>query len=172
MNQPSASWEDSVYDLLRQKGVTQFAYVPDNGLKRFIERARADNEAEAISLTNESEGVGVAVGADLGGERAVLMVQSSGVGNLVNYLSLLSLGHFPLLMLVSMRGDFGEGNPWQFTMGQAVEPILNAMGVATIKADDPDKVVKTINFAINQAFRANKPTAVLLTQMLRGRKIG
>ena len=171
MTQTQTSWEDSVYDTLRRNGVTQFAYVPDNGLKRFIERALADNEAHAVSLTNESEGVGVVVGADLGGSRGVLMVQSSGVGNLVNYLSVVALGHFPLLMLVSMRGDFGEGNPWQFPMGQAVEPVLNAMGVATIRVDDPGAVLKAVEFAISQAFRGGKPTAVLLTQMLRGRKI-
>ena len=48
-------------------------------------------------------------------------------------------GRFPMLMLVSMRGDFGEGNPWQFPMGQAVEPVLEAMGVIVIRIETPDE---------------------------------
>ncbi len=63
-------------------------------------------------------------GADLGGARGVLLMQSSGVGNCINMLSLINAGRFPFLTLVSMRGDFGEGNPWQYTMGQAVAPVF------------------------------------------------
>ncbi len=167
----AATWSDEVYDLLRKNGVTQFAYVPDGGHKRMIARVIADNAAEAISLTNESEGPGVMIGADLGGARGVVLVQSSGVGNLINNLSIITLGRFPFLMLVSMRGDFGEGNPWQFPMGQAVEPVLHAMGISTVRIDHAEDAVRTVDFAISQAFRGRKPTAVLLSQMLTGRKL-
>lgn len=167
----SATWQDEVYDLLRQHNITQFAYVPDGGHKRMIARALSDNEAEAISLTNESEGPGIMIGADLGGSRGVVLVQSSGVGNLINNLSIITLGRFPFLMLVSMRGDFGEGNPWQFPMGQAVEPVLQAMGISTVRIDHPQDAVRIVDFAISQAFRGRKPTAVLLSQMLIGRKL-
>ncbi len=167
----SATWQDEVYDLLRRSGVTQFAYVPDGGHKRMIARALADNEAEAVSLTNESEAPGILIGADLGGARAVALVQSSGVGNMINNLSLITLGRFPFLMLVSMRGDFGEGNPWQFPMGQAVEPVLQAMGVSTVRIDRAEDAARIVDFAISQAFRGRKPTAVLLSQMLIGRKL-
>ena len=167
----SATWQDEVYDLLRQHNVTQFAYVPDGGHKRMIARALADNAAEAISLTNESEGPGVMIGADLGGARGVVLVQSSGVGNLINNLSIITLGRFPFLMLVSMRGDFGEGNPWQFPMGQAVEPVVQAMGISTVRIDRAEDALRIVDFAISQAFRGRKPTAVLLSQMLTGRKL-
>ena len=50
-----------------------------------------------------------------------------GEASLNRYLA--EIRKFPLLTLVSMRGEFGEGNPWQFPMGQAVEPVLKAMGV-------------------------------------------
>mgnify|MGYP003704562185 CR=1 FL=1 len=78
--------------------------------------------------TTTLAGVALAAGADLGGQRAVLLMQSSGVGNCINLLSLIVGCRFPLLTIVSMLGDFGEGNPWQFAMGQAVEPVLKAMG--------------------------------------------
>ena len=79
-------------------------------------------------------------GADLGGARGVLLMQSSGVGNCINMLSLTSGGRFPFLTLISMRGDFGEGNPWQYPMGKATQPVLEAMGVTCLRSESPDDV--------------------------------
>ena len=104
----ASNWPDQLYDLLRSANVTQFAYVPDAGHKVLINRSLADPDAHSVPLTTEEEGVALAAGADLGGERAVLLMQSSGVGNCINLLSLINGCRFPLLTLVSMRGDFGE----------------------------------------------------------------
>ena len=109
-------------------------------------------------------------GADLGGQRAVLLMQSSGVGNTINMLSLTQGGRFPFLTLVSMRGEFGEGNPWQFAMGQAVEPVLKAMGVIVLRAEQPADVIPCVNAAITMAFQSGYQVAVLLTQRLIGAK--
>src|ERR1700731_2290495 len=128
-----ANWQDDVFDLLRRHNVTQFAYVPDAGHKILINRALADPGVHAVALTTEEEGVALLAGADLGGERGVLLMQSSGVGNCINMLSLVSGGRFPFLTLVSMRGDFGEANAWQYPMGQAVETVLKAMGVICLR---------------------------------------
>src|SRR3954471_21936651 len=106
------NWPEALYELLRDNGVTQFAYVPDAGHKALIDRSLADPDVHSIPLTTEEEGVALCAGADLGGVRAVLLMQSSGVGNTINMLSLTNGGRFPLLTLVSMRGEFGEGNPW------------------------------------------------------------
>jgi sulfopyruvate decarboxylase alpha subunit len=163
-------WQDELYELLRQSGVTQFSYVPDAGHRILIDRSLADPKAHAIALTTEEEGVALAAGADLGGARSVLLMQSSGVGNCINMLSLMKGGRFPLLTLVSMRGDFGEGNPWQFPMGQAVEPVLEAMGVICMRVDYPDEVVPTVKAALTMVFQSGYAVAVLLTQKLIGAK--
>ena len=105
-------WQDDLYDLLRRNNVTQFAYVPDAGHRILIDRSLADPEVHSVALTSEEEGVAMLAGADLGGARGVLLMQSSGTGNCVNMLSLIKGGPFPFLTLVSMRGDFGEANPW------------------------------------------------------------
>src|ERR1044071_815722 len=117
-------WQDELYELLRHHHITQFAYVPDAGHSILIDRSLADPDAHSIALTTEEEGVALLAGADLGGARGVLLMQSSGVGNCINMLSLTKGGRFPFLTLVSMRGDFGEGNPWQYGMGQAVQATL------------------------------------------------
>src|ERR1043165_2178517 len=128
-------WQDDLYYLLRRNNITQFAYVPDAGHSILIDRSLADPGVHSIALTTEEEGVALCAGADLGGARAVLLMQSSGVGNCINMLSLIKGGRFPFLTLVSMRGDFGEGNPWQYAMGQAVTPTLEAMDVIVMRAD-------------------------------------
>jgi sulfopyruvate decarboxylase TPP-binding subunit len=131
----TAAWQHELYDLLRRNGITQFCYVPDAGHAILIDRSLADPDAHSIALTTEEEGVALCAGADLGGERAVLLMQSSGVGNCINMLSLIKGGHFPFLTLVSMRGDFGEGNPWQYAMGQATPAVLEAMGVIVLRVE-------------------------------------
>jgi sulfopyruvate decarboxylase TPP-binding subunit len=163
-------WQDQLYDLLRRHDVTQFAYVPDAGHRILIDRSLADPGAQSVALTTEEEGVALLAGADLGGGRGVLLMQSSGVGNCVNMLSLIKGGRFPLLTRVSMRGDFGEGNPWQFPMGQAVEPVLQAMGVIVLRAETPDEVIPTVEAALTMVFQSGNAVAVLLTQKLLGAK--
>jgi sulfopyruvate decarboxylase alpha subunit len=166
----SVRWEDELYDLLRRNNVTQFAYVPDAGHRSLIDRSRADPGVHSVALTTEEEGVALLAGADLGGARAVLLMQSSGAGNCINMLSLIKGGHFPFLTLLSMRGDFGEGNPWQYPMGQAVEPVLSAMGVICLRIERPEEVIPTVSAALTMVFQGGNAVAVLLTQKLLGAK--
>jgi sulfopyruvate decarboxylase alpha subunit len=166
----TARWQDEVYELLRQNKVTQFAYVPDAGHRILIDRSLADTEVDSVALTTEEEGVALLAGADLGGARGVLLLQSSGVGNCINMLSLASGGRFPFLALVSMRGDFGEGNPWQYPMGRATQPVLGAMGVICLRADDPKEAVRAVAAALTMVYQAGHAVAVLFTQKLLGAK--
>jgi sulfopyruvate decarboxylase alpha subunit len=163
-------WQHDLYDLLRRHDITQFCYVPDAGHSILIDRSLADPDVRSIPLTTEEEGVALIAGADLGGARAVLLMQSSGVGNCINMLSLIQGGRFPFLTLVSMRGDFGEGNPWQFAMGQATQPVLEAMDVICLRAERPEDVIPTVTAALTMVFKSGKAVAVLLTQRLIGAK--
>jgi sulfopyruvate decarboxylase alpha subunit len=165
-----AGWQHDLYDLLRRHGITQFAYVPDAGHSILIDRSLADPDVHSIALTTEEEGVALIAGADLGGARGVLLMQSSGVGNCINMLSLIKGARFPFLTLVSMRGDFGEGNPWQFPMGQATQPVLEAMDVICLRAERPEDVIPTVSAALTMVFKSGKAVAVLLTQRLIGAK--
>jgi sulfopyruvate decarboxylase TPP-binding subunit len=109
-------------------------------------------------------------GAHLGNARGVLLMQSSGVGNCVNFFSMIKGGGFPFLTLVSMRGDFGEGNPWQVPMGQATQAVLEAMGIICLRVDSAAEVVPTTTAGLTMAFTSGAAVAVLLTQKLIGAK--
>ncbi|HAA91696.1 MAG: phosphonopyruvate decarboxylase [Rhodospirillaceae bacterium] len=171
MARKKKAWQDQLYDLLKKDiGVTQFSYVPDAGHRILIDRSLGDPDVHSIPLSTEEEGVAMAAGAWLGGEKSVVLVQSSGVGNCVNFFSLNINARIPLLMLVSMRGDFGEANPWQVPMGQAVQPVCEACGLKVLRCDYPDEVNDTVQAASAMAFRSLQPMAVLFTQKLLGAK--
>lgn len=165
-----AVWTDDIYRILREWDVTQFSYVPDAGHRVLIDRSLEDPEVHSVPLTTEEEGVAMLAGAHLGGARGVVMMQSSGLGNCVNMFSLVKNGQFPMLLLLSMRGDFGEGNPWQMPMGQAAQPILEACGFICMRAEEPEAVASTVEAACTMTFQSGQAVAVLLTQKLLGAK--
>ena len=163
-------WSKQIFNQLVEAGISLFAYIPDFGNDCIIKLAEEHNETRAILLTSEEEGVGICAGADLVGRRAVLCMQSSGVGNCPNFLSLIKGGGFPIFLLVTMRGDYGEQNPWQYPMGQAVEPVLKAMGVQTIKVEREDELEAATAAAVSAAFKGNQGVALILSQKFLGMK--
>lgn len=164
-------WKKEVFDVLKQGGVRQIAYVPDAGHSDALRAARADPDVRDIVLTTEEEGVGVVAGAWLGGQRAALLMQSSGVGNCVNLFSLLESCRFPFLTLVTMRGEYAEFNPWQSPMGRRTQAVLELMGIRVYRADRADEVAEIVGAALDSAFLAGEQVAVLLGQSLIGRKV-
>ena len=165
-----AAWPTEIYRVLKQAHVSQASYVPDAGHTQLIELLHADPEIQTTVLTMEEEGIAVAAGAWLGGQRAVLLLQSSGVGNCVNMLSLMSNCRFPLLMLITMRGEWAEFNPWQVPMGRGTQPALEAVGVRVLRADTAEDLVDTVESAAALAFNADQQIAVLIGQRLLGKK--
>lgn len=166
----SPDWRHRVLPALKEQDVRHVAYVPDAGHSVAISAAVEDPDIAATVLTTEEEGIGLLAGAWLGGERGALLLQSSGVGNCINTLGLTAFGGFPLLMLVTMRGDWAEFNRWQNRMGQAVEQSLNLMGVMTWRADRPEDVEPLVYGAAKMAFDGDAACAVLLGQRLIGEK--
>jgi sulfopyruvate decarboxylase TPP-binding subunit len=163
-------WQDGIFDALKAARVRQVAYVPDAGHARLIRRAIDDPGIEDVVLTTEEEGVALACGAWLGGERAVLLMQSSGVGNCVNMFSLLEAAAFPFFSLVTMRGEHAEFNPWQGPMGKRTQAALELMGIHVLRAERAADVVETVRAGLDAAFEAGDRVAVLLAQRLVGRK--
>jgi sulfopyruvate decarboxylase alpha subunit len=166
----SRDWPKELYDVLKAADVRHMSYVPDAGHTRLIELLHADPEVTCNVLTTEEESVALATGAWLGGQRSVALMQSSGVGNCINMLSLATISRTPLLMLVTMRGEWAEFNPWQMPMSRATEPSLNAIGVRTIRADTPDDLIEIVGSAAALAYEADQQIAVLLSQRLLGKK--
>lgn len=169
-NTNTSGWQEGVFQILKRGGVRQVAYVPDAGHAHLIRRSVEDPEIEDVPLTTEEEGVAVCSGAWLGGSRAVLLMQSSGVGNCVNMFSLLQAADFPFFALVTMRGEYAEFNPWQGPMGKATPAVLELMGIHVMRASTPESVEEIVSAGFDAAFGAGEKVAVLLGQNVIGRK--
>jgi len=167
---PHAEWSSAMFDIFRDAGVKLFSHVPDAGNDRLIALAEAHNDTRAVLLTTEEEGVAICAGADLVGERAVLCMQSSGLGNCPNFLSLAKGARFPLLMMITMRGDYGEQNPWQYPMGEAVAPLLQTMGVLIFKVEERGDLEKATTAALNASGNGAQAAAIVLSQKFLGAK--
>lgn len=166
----AADWPAGIHQVLRDAQVRQVAYVPDAGHTRLIDLCHADTAMRATVLTTEEEGVALMAGAWLGGQRGVLLMQSSGVGNCINMLSLVKSCRLPLVMLVTMRGEWGEFNPWQVPMGQTTQASLDLAGVITYRAEEPGTVPEMVEAALHFAYDSEVAVAVLLSQRMLGRK--
>ena len=170
MSATETDWPDALFAALAEADVRTVAYVPDAGHARVIALAHASERITTVPLTTEEEGIGYLAGAWLGGMRGVLLMQSSGVGNCMNTLALAAQARFPLLMLVTMRGEWAELNPWQNPAGAAVEDGLKLMGVRTWRAERAEDVEPLVGGALAMAFAGDMSCAVLLGQRLIGAK--
>ena len=163
-------WPEEIHRELRAAGVRLVGYVPDAGHKRLIELCRADRAMRAVVLSTEEDGIGLAAGAWLGGEKSVLLMQSSGVGNTINVLGLLKTCRFPLPILVTMRGQAGEFNSWQVPMGQATPAVFEAMGVEVSQALDASEIAPRVKACLEKAYGEERGAAVLIAQKVIGIK--
>ena len=167
---PASAWQDAVLPTLKNSDVRHIAYVPDAGHSSAIRAAEADPDIHATVLTTEEEGIGYLAGAWLGGERGAMLLQSSGVGNCINALSVVRTCRMPLLMIVTMRGEWREFNPWQLPMGQGAAAHLEQSGVIVKRVEDGDAAGEMVAGAAALAFETMSAVAVLIAQHIIGIK--
>ena len=165
-----AEWPEQLYRVLKAAQVRQVSYVPDAGHSALIRLFAADRQVVSNVLTTEEEGIAIATGAWLGGSRSLLLLQSSGVGNCVNTLTLAANCRFPLLMLITMRGEEGETNPWQIPMGQTTPETLKLCGVRIFRLERAADAFSRASAAARLAFDRNTAAAVTISQRMIGIK--
>ncbi|MGH8726365.1 MAG: phosphonopyruvate decarboxylase, partial [Burkholderiales bacterium] len=84
----------------------------------------------------------------------------------VNALGMVQVCRFPLVMIVTMRGEQGEFNPWQVPMGRSTPQVLEAMGVSVRRASSAKEVAPLVA----EAFKREQAVAVLVSQGVIGIK--
>ncbi len=170
MASESHHWSDDVLREMKARDIATVCTIPDGGLTQLLNKVKADAGLRLVTLTTEEEGIGIATGCWLGGKRAMLAMQSSGVGNCINALGLPTAFRAPCLMLVTMRGQWGEFNPWQVPMGTGTRPVLETMGVRCFPVEKPGEIGETFAAAADIAFNGRISAAVLISQRVIGAK--
>ncbi|SDE93684.1 Sulfopyruvate decarboxylase, TPP-binding subunit (coenzyme M biosynthesis) [Variovorax sp. CF079] len=170
VDQTVRPWQKDIHAAFKAADVRHISYVPDGGHRGLINLCAQDPEIGTTVLVTEEEGVALSTGLWLGQTKSALLMQSSGVGNCLNLFTLAENCRIPLVLLVTMRGEFAEYIPWQIPMGKRAGAALELMGFDVYRAEAADSVGEICAGAIDQAFFSKRCVAVLLSQRLIGRK--
>jgi sulfopyruvate decarboxylase alpha subunit len=170
MTTKTRHWSQDVFSEMKARDIRTVCTIPDGGLTQLLNTIVADKDMRLVTLSTEEEGIGVATGQWLGGKRAMIAMQSSGVGNCINALGIPVTMRAPCLMLVTMRGQWGEFNPWQVPMGQATRTVMEAVGVRCFPVENAADIGETFAAAADIAFNSRLSAAVLVSQRIIGAK--
>ncbi len=148
---------------LKAVGVKMIVHLPDSWLGDVADIAAADSEVRYVPVANESDGAAICGGAWLGGMKAAMVMENSGllVSTYVLTRFHLTFG-VPTLLVVSYRGDFGDGNWWGSSVGRVTEPVLSSLGIGYEVARSRDEITPAIARADRSGTASLAPTAVLL----------
>jgi sulfopyruvate decarboxylase subunit alpha len=152
-----------IHDAMRQAGVDFVASLPENNLEPLIGLFREQTDVVHVPLAREEEGIGVCVGAYLGGKVPAMIMMDAGLLACSNALTVLAgQAGIPMLLLVGYSGGLGERYFMHTPLGRVVEPALGALGIVYTVADRADDVADKIARANTLAYSSKRPVAVLL----------
>ena len=152
--------EELVVTILQSNRIDVAATLPCDRMKRLL--PLIDRNFTTVMLTREENGIGICAGYYLGGKRPVMVIQSTGMGNMLNALLSLNMTyHIPLPILASWRGIYKETIPAQIPLGQALPGILKASGIHFTTIDSYSKL-DALNHVITDAFEHQRPHVALM----------
>ena len=163
--QISTNVDQKLVAILLQQRIETVLSLPCNMLAGIL-REIACYPLKHIQVCREEEGVGIAAGAALAGQRPLLLIQNSGLGNSINALmSLTSLYKLPLFILMSHRGGRGEKITAQMPMGKAAPRLLETLGIPYLTISATQDFPK-FGLFIGETFRKNEIHAAFLAREL------
>ena len=153
--------EERVLEIMHDLGIDVVLTLPCDRIKALI--SMAESEFFAIPLTREENGIGICAGAYLAGARPLMMIQSTGIGNMINAIaSLNQVYDLPLPIIASWRGVYKEGIAAQVPFGKHLPGILEGAGIEYTIIEDAIDVDKVID-VIRDAFENERPHVALMS---------
>lgn len=149
----------------RARDFSFYAGVPCSYLTPFIDCVIGDRSLQYVSSANEGDAVATAAGAQLGGRRAVVMMQNSGLGNAVSPLASLTwVFRIPVLLIVTLRGDREvPDEPQHLLMGAITTRVLEDLEIPFAPfPDQPEQIAPALERACAHLEREERPFALLL----------
>ena len=151
----------SFCETAKMAGFSLYTGVPCSYVKPFINYVIDAPDLSYVGAANEGDAVAIAAGAQLGGRRAIVMMQNSGLGNAVSPLtSLNAIFKIPSLLIVTLRGEPGgpHDEPQHELMGKITTQMLETMGVAwEFFPTEESQVAGAIERAIGHMTKTNLP---------------
>lgn len=155
--------DEKIIAILKENKVKQVITVPCKFFATLLEKMKEEPSIRLIWPAREEEGLGISAGSYLGGARSILMIQNSGLGNMVNAIkSLNEYYDIPFFAIVSHRGGDSEKIEAQKPVGRITTELLNLLGIRHETLSVPGDVDK-IGAALKEFF-TKKENRVLLLQ--------
>jgi sulfopyruvate decarboxylase subunit beta len=153
--------EDTCIRLLLDQGINLAVSLPCDKAKDLF--ALLPSSLETVELLREEDGVGVCAGAYLAGRTPAMVIQSSGLGNMLNALLSLSRTYdLPLPVIASWRGVYKETIPAQVPFNAALPGILKAADIPFVIINQSHELDR-ISEMIDTAFRCHTPAIALVS---------
>ncbi|MDH4184391.1 MAG: sulfopyruvate decarboxylase subunit alpha [Nitrospinota bacterium] len=131
--------EERTIQALKNAGATVAAVLPCDKNKNLYQAMFS--HFKCVEISREEEGVGICAGAALAGARPLMLIQNSGLGNMINAMASLTRHYaFPLPMLMSWRGMASEIIEAQRWMGRYVPRIMDAMDIPYHQINSADEI--------------------------------
>lgn len=148
---------------LKGAGINFGVYLPETWLKEVNALLTKDPQIKYVGVTREEEGVGVAAGASLGGKRAALIVDVTGLGNSITaLLGIHRAQRIPLLILASHRGSIGEREAFLPEGWAWAGALLQDLRIPYSVLTDVQAATRVIRDSQKTAEAQRAPVAVLL----------
>ncbi|KAF5413254.1 MAG: Sulfopyruvate decarboxylase [Candidatus Methanocomedens sp.] len=152
--------EEQVVEILKTHRIDLAATLPCDRMKCLL--PLIETNFKTVQLTREENGVGICAGHYMGGGRPVMVIQSTGLGNMFNaLLSLNATYGIPLPIITSWRGVYKEGISAQVPLGVGLPGMLEAANIKCTIIDTPSRL-GLLDAVINDAFENQRPHVALI----------
>jgi len=165
------NWAEALVRHFKESNVSLMVYVPDSSVDQCAQLMRKDPFFHVVSAAREEEAIGIAAGAYVSGRNASVFMQSSGFGNSINAVAGLAIpSRIPIPVFINLRGEHGEFNIAQVTMGRSTRPILDVLGIPHYTLDSEERLEEKIKGALKLCYASREPLALCMTPLLHGGK--
>ena len=151
------------FDALFESGIDFVACLPDSAFKELYEPLSAQSKIDYIQVANEGDGVGVCMGAWLGGKKPALIMENTGFA-VTPYALMrgpIAFG-IPMLLLIAHRGGFHDQRWFSVPFGWGTEPLLDAMRISYESVTRTEDVRAAIMGAVKSMNSMQAPVGVIL----------
>lgn len=161
---PSPDASQLIVEGLKEANVGIVACLPDSLLKTTYRRLIDDPDIRYVPVSNEADLPGIVVGAYLGGKRAIMMMENSGVRQACEPIARFAFSyHLPIVMMVTLRGGFPERTWWGHAHAQTMAPILAALRIPSRTVQRREEIKASIAGAFTHAYSSQWPVALVMT---------
>lgn len=148
---------------LKETGIDFISYLPETWLHDVYDAILADPHFKVVLGANEGECVSICAGAWLGGRRAAVIMENSGLRVATETLARLGIGHgIPVLMIMPFRGDLGDKDWWAQAHGVTMKPLLEVLRIPYRIVEHVDEIAPTIRNAWETMHASKYPVSVII----------